>query len=788
MRKQVRAFRLFCGSLVAAFTWIEAAAASQTPWNEAISYDSESITVTPASGQPSYFQQAELGLPQPGDSVFGSAVAQWKDTASGERWAVIGAPGDDGGKGAVYVFELSPGARQWHQFTRIIASDGAASDAFGSAVAIDGNTIAVGAPNHTSAGHPNSGQAYVYTIDFASSAVNEQARIYAAASDNAQTGTSVALAGDKLLIGAPNASTNGAVWFAKRSGTSWTYTQALFPFGTYSGFTFGKSLSIDGTRILISMPNDSSSGDSSGLAFTFIYDGSAWNQEQRIAAPDAVAFNHFGSAVALRGNTAAVGARDHNAKQGAVYSFLLIAGWTYESTLSVAGSKQFGYAVSLTDGMLAVGATEVGGADGGQSYLFSGDSKGWAPIPLPATALYGRLGTAVSLDDSELLTGAPDYGVGAVGSYGVQGDSWSSQANLHALDVFDDRFGSAVAISADTAVVDSVYFEGGSTTNPSSVNIYGRDPNGAWQLEQSVSRVAGDLGDINYCPLASIDGDMIAIGDPKQSFGDTSDSDKGAAYIYKKVGKDWVRDAVLIDFSGNEGDEFGCSVSTSGNTVAVGSPRANGVIGAVYLFVKAGDAWTLQQRLSPSDGAVGDIFGVAVAVSGDTLVIGSPYHGNGTAYLYKRSGGTWSFQHEITASDGMAGDHFGAPLAISGTTLAIGAPRKNPDGGVYIYTVSGTSTALQQQLDGPGTVGLFGISLGLYGNQLVVGAAETAHVYNRRSGSWSPRAIMDGNSSGTFFGGAVGVAAGNIIATDFREGGGRAYIFQDDRIFADGFD
>lgn len=775
-------------SRLAALVWVASAGASEPVWNQAIDYQPESITITTGSGEPGYIQQAELGLQQPGGSSFGASVAQWKDPVSGTHWAVVGAPGDDAGKGAAYVFELTPGAHQWHQLQRIVPSDGAAGDFFGSAVAIDGNTIAVGAPNHTSAGHVKSGQAYVYVVDFTSGAVTAQSRVYAAASDNAQTGTSIALAGDNLLIGAPNGLTNGAVWFAKRSGTTWSYTQALVPFGSVSGTTFGASISIDGSRVLIGMPSDSSSHVSNGLAFTFIYDGSNWNQEQRLSAPDAADYNHFGSGVALRGNAAVVGARDHNAAQGAAYSFQLIAGWTYESTLSVAGSSQFGYSVSLADGLLAVGAPGIN-LYSGQSYLFSGSPANWTALPLENSGVLGIFGVSVSLDSSELLAGAPDDYYGAVASYGFDGTSWASQINLTAMDVYADYFGSAAAISSDTAVIDSVFSES-SSASTSFVNIYGRDQKGIWQLEQSISRTAGDdVSDVNFCSLAAIDGDTIGIGDPRQSFGDSSDSDKGAAYIYKRGESAWTRDAVLLDFSGAGGDDFGCSVSLSGNTAVVGAPGANSNIGSAFVFVQSGGTWGLQQRLTPSDGVSRDYFGVATAVSGNTLVVGAPYHaGKGAAYLYTRSGTTWTFQHEITAADSMSGDHFGAPVTMAGNTLAIGAPRKSPNGGVYIYTISGGAATLQQQLDHTSARAFFGIALGLYGNQLVVGADNTVHIYERKSSTWSPRAIMEGNSAGSFLGGAVGISSGNILATSDHEAGGRAYIFQDDRIFADGFD
>ena len=101
--------------------------------------------------------------------------------------------------------------------------------------------------------------------------------------------------------------------------------------------------------------------------------------------------------------------------------------------------------------------------------------------------------------------------------------------------------------------------------------------------------------------------------------------------------------------------------------------------GSAYVFVRRGATWTQQQRLTAADGAASDYFGIAVAISGDTVVVGASYDdpgGNfdqGSAYVFVRSGSTWTQQQKITASDGVTFDNFADSVAISGDTVVVGA-------------------------------------------------------------------------------------------------------------------
>jgi hypothetical protein len=136
---------------------------------------------------------------------------------------------------------------------------------------------------------------------------------------------------------------------------------------------------------------------------------------------------------------------------------------------------------------------------------------------------------------------------------------------------------------------------------------------------------------------------------------------------------------VLTASDGVSGDYFGTSLAISRSNIAVGAPSKNLATGAAYVFVLSGSTWSQQADLTAADGIVNDDFGVSVAISGNTVVVGAFEKNStaGAAYVFVRSGSVWSQQAELTASDGAAGDFLGRSLAISRSTVLVGADGKN---------------------------------------------------------------------------------------------------------------
>ena len=143
-----------------------------------------------------------------------------------------------------------------------------------------------------------------------------------------------------------------------------------------------------------------------------------------------------------------------------------------------------------------------------------------------------------------------------------------------------------------------------------------------------------------------------------------------------------TQQAKLTASDGAVGDQFGISVAVSGDTALVGASLddvgSNTDQGSAYVFVRSGTTWTQQAKLTAADGAASDFFGFSVAVSGDTTVAGA-YNdivsGNsfqGSAYVFSRNGSTWTQQTKLTAADGAANDWFGYSVAVSGDTAVAG--------------------------------------------------------------------------------------------------------------------
>ena len=133
-----------------------------------------------------------------------------------------------------------------------------------------------------------------------------------------------------------------------------------------------------------------------------------------------------------------------------------------------------------------------------------------------------------------------------------------------------------------------------------------------------------------------------------------------------------------------QADFFGVSIAISGNTALVGGTTAHHHTGAAYVFVHGARGWTQQARLVAADGVALDNFGFSVALDGNTAVVGAPnrgpdgvrsFHGNGGAYVFTRTGTTWTQQALLTrTTDSSSSDFFGFSVGLSGPTALIGIP------------------------------------------------------------------------------------------------------------------
>jgi len=165
-----------------------------------------------------------------------------------------------------------------------------------------------------------------------------------------------------------------------------------------------------------------------------------------------------------------------------------------------------------------------------------------------------------------------------------------------------------------------------------------------------------------------------------------------------------------VILTGAPEDNFGQSVAVSGDTALVGAPYhdvgANEDQGSAYVFIRSGTTWSQQAQLTASDGAAGDQFGRSVALSGDTALVGAwaddvgANANQGSSYVFTRTGGTWTQRKILTADDGAASDAFGWSVALSGDTALVGAAGYGPamQGAAFVFTGSGPNWTQQGKL------------------------------------------------------------------------------------------
>ncbi|MFB6310674.1 MAG: FG-GAP repeat protein [Salinirussus sp.] len=211
---------------------------------------------------------------------------------------------------------------------------------------------------------------------------------------------------------------------------------------------------------------------------------------------------------------------------------------------------------------------------------------------------------------------------------------------------------------------------------------------GHWSQEAKRMARDSDGGD-QFGDSVAIAGQTVLVGAPEQD--DPHGPESGAAYVYTRAGGDWKRAAKLVPADGDEDDLFGNAVALSGETALIGASSeeaANGVnAGAAYVFTRSRGTWTQRAKLAADDGNGGDLFGYAVALDDGLVLVGAAFDEApnglqaGSAYVFSGSGPSWTQRGKLLAEDGDGGDFFGSSVALSDETVIIGAAAdEDPNG------------------------------------------------------------------------------------------------------------
>jgi hypothetical protein len=362
--------------------------------------------------------------------------------------------------------------------------------------------------------------------------------------------------------------------------------------------------------------------------------------------------------------------------------------------------NKFGISMALDGENILVGADYAAG--GGAVYVFAVNSLSgkWEEVTKLATSDASpplEFGRSVALSGETALVGAL-YGDGVATNSGtayvfavnsVSGD-WEEIKKLAASDAqMYDEFGISIALSGKTAVVGAHYANDIELKSGAAYVFAVNSVSGEW--EEVTKLTASDAESLDlFGSSVALDGETAVVGAHSE---DSLGTDAGAVYVFavNSVSGEWEEVAKLTASDGQAGDVFGISVALSGETVVVGASREDTVgsdAGAAYVFAvnSVSGEWDEVKKLTAPDGRSGDWFGLSVDVSGETVVVGARYEDGiatdaGAAYVFamNSASGEWEEGAKLTASDAYYRDEFGWCVAVRGETVVVGAPFQDRD-------------------------------------------------------------------------------------------------------------
>ncbi len=768
-----------------------------------------------------WIQQAKLTASDAaaGDR-FGNSVAIFGDTA------IIGAYRDDhaGGEdaGAAYVFVRS--GTVWSEQAKLIGADAAAGDEFGGSVALDGDTAIIGAWGDDHAGGFNAGSAYVFVRS--GTAWTQQAQLVAAdAATEDYFGFSVALSADTAVIGAildDHTSTTdaGSAYVFVRSGANWSQQAKLIAQSPGDGFQFGRSAAISGDTVIVGSPfHDVGGVPDAGLAVAFVRSGTVWTQQAQFSVPDAAANTWLGMGVAISGERAIIGAQNGNAPGvpvvGSAYYFVRTgATWTPQSRVIAADGANgdgLGASVALSGNTAVLGALfddHVSAFDSGSAYIFELKDCNNNNLPDSCELDADTDGVIDNCDNCPLIYNPNQQNSDSDG-LGDACDNCPSVANPGQGDADADGRGDGcdncpLVANASQADCNS---DGVGDACESDCNSNGVADKCEISSLGAVLTGSDTMSGDNFGRSVSIFGNTFVTG--ASSDDNAGGSDAGSAYVFVQSNHAWTEQAKLIAADGSAIDWFGYSVAVSGDSVVIGAlldDNSGGLnAGSAYVFVRSANTWTQQTKLTASDAAPNDSFGNAVALDGDTALIGANSDDNaggadaGSAYVFVRTAGNWTQQAKLTALGAAAGDRFGQSVALSGDTAIVGASSDNSGAGtaagsarIFVRTAgSWTEQAILVPADSAAH-DEFGVSVAIDGNTAIVGSigndhsgveyAGAAYVFVRSGGAWTQQAklIASNPAEFDFFGYFLALYGDRAIVTganQFETGSGAAYLY-----------
>jgi len=776
---------------------------------------------------------------------FGASVAISGDTI------VVGAHFDNDlgvESGSAYVFRFDGTA--WVEEAKLTASDGAAFDLFGTSVSVSRDTVVVGA-NFDDDNGADSGAAYMFRFD--GTAWVEEAKL--TPSDGAARdhfGGSVSVAGDMVAIGAilddNIAVDSGSAYVFRFDGTAWIEEAKLTASDGASGDDFGIPVSAYDDTVVVGARDDEDNGSESGSAYVFRFDGTDWAEEVKLTASDAAAVDNFGSTLSVSGDTVIIGASgndDNGDRSGSAYVFQYTrSGWSEEAKFTasdVARNDHFGRSASVSGDTIVIGG-------GSSVYVFqlepelveidiepNSDTNSIKLMSLDfiPVAIFGSDNFDVLDVDVATLTFGPAGAEGAAPAH-IQGGHYQDVDHDGFTDLLSHyrTHETGIALGHTRACVMGETLDGIPFDDCDKILVQSRHEPVFTPAVPDVLEIAKltafDAAEGDHLGNSvSVSGDTLVVGAYSD---DGIGANSGSANVYRYDGSSWVEEAKLTASDAAANDEFGYSVSVSGDTIVVGAHGndTDGLsLGSAYVFRFDGSVWVEEAKLTASDGEEHDRFGNSVSVFGNAAVIGArrddgysefcaPYEdvpnvycfdptvqNFGSAYVFRYDGSGWVEEAKLTAFDSAADDEFGYSVSLAGDTVVVGA-RYDDDAGsrsgsAYVFRYDGSIWVDEAKLtasdDAAGD--RFGYSVSVSGDTAIVGAtnddfkgrgAGAAYVFRYDGSGWVEEAKLTAHDgwAGDKFGYSVSVSGDTVVAGAPRHrqrqasASGFAYVFRYD--------
>ena len=603
---------------------------------------------------------------------FGEAVALCEDTA------LVGAPEWGVGTGATYVFVRD--GTSWTEEARLNASNAFINAEFGGAVALDGERALIGARDDDTERWDRRGSAYVF--ERTGTEWTETAHLFepATAQDIGRYGSAVALDGDTLAIGAEGErrsyvyQKSGDAWQLQarldeawssalalegdtlvvedwvgvgvahvylREGSTWTVQPPLVAAAAENGDGVADAIAIDGNTVWLGARRDDEGCDfpgnncNTGVVYLIEREPARSPELEReeFVPPSGAQGDGFATVADRSGDTLIVGSPTYSAAevgQGAAFVFRRDgSSWAEEGVLVAPDAEaqdRFGAAVCVVGERAAVGAPGASPfptADGAV-YVFGRDGTQWSfEAKLISGGQFSGFGSSVALMGERVIAGRPFVGRGRVNVYVEDGGTWSIERILRPMGIgLDDEFGHALDADEATLVVGAWRGGGG---RPGVVHVFDAKTWTPTEL-QPASLVFGDL----FGTSLKLTGERLAVG--ARGVDEGLLNNVGATYVFRREGPDgldFVEEALLRPEEHFAGPgRFGSAVDLEGERALISAPDAAGRddldAGCAYIFERVGTTWRQGSRLASSRLQSNLAFGDAVVLDGPRAWVSGP--------------------------------------------------------------------------------------------------------------------------------------------------------------------